>query len=182
MSKKTNKIVRYTVFLTRWGYFGLAGMQRGILRTVLPGEKKAAVERRLLEGLEKTVYEKDFMRQVQELVKAYFDGSYVDFGGDVMVVMEGGGKFSREVYERLRDVRYGQTISYGRLAELAGRSGAARAVGQVLAKNCVPLIIPCHRVICANGAAGGFSAYGGTRLKQKMLCLERKVCAKGQIA
>ncbi len=178
MIEKRNKMVRYTVFLTRWGYFGLAGSERGILRTVLPGGKKAAIERRLLAGLEKTAYEKRFMRQVQELVRAYFDGSYVDFGRDVMVVMEDGGKFSREVYGRLRDVRYGQTISYGRLAELAGSSGAARAVGHVLARNCVPLIIPCHRVTCANGAAGGFSAYGGTRLKQKMLSLEREAAQK----
>lgn len=167
-------MVRYTVFSTKWGYFGLAGNEKGILRTVLPGEKKAAVERRLLEGLEKTVYERGFLKEVQELVKAYFDGSYVDFGRDVTVVMEDGGKFSRAVYGRLRDVTYGQTISYGRLAEQAGSSKAARAVGQVLARNCIPLIIPCHRVTCANGAAGGFSAYGGTRLKQKMLSLEHQ--------
>jgi methylated-DNA-[protein]-cysteine S-methyltransferase len=167
-------MVRYTVFSTKWGYFGLAGNEKGILKTVLPEKKKEAVERRLVEGLEKTVYEKGFLKEVQELVRAYFEGSYVDFGRDIPIVMNGGGKFSREVYDRLRDVTYGQTISYGQLAELAKSPGAARAVGQVMAKNNVPLIIPCHRVTCANGAMGGFSAWGGVGLKKKMLSLERE--------
>jgi methylated-DNA-[protein]-cysteine S-methyltransferase len=60
------------------------------------------------------------------------------------------------------------------LAERVGRGGAARAVGGAVGRNPVPLIIPCHRVICANGEIGGFSAAGGVRIKKKMLDFERK--------
>ena len=73
-----------------------------------------------------------------------------------------------------RDIRFGQTVSYGRLAEMAGKPGAARAVGRALAKNPLPLIIPCHRVICANGKIGGFSAPGGVTLKKRLLQLEQE--------
>jgi methylated-DNA-[protein]-cysteine S-methyltransferase len=55
---------------------------------------------------------------------------------------------------------------------MAGKPGAARAVGGALARNPLPLIIPCHRVVCANGKIGGFSAPGGVNLKKKMLKLE----------
>jgi O-6-methylguanine DNA methyltransferase len=61
------------------------------------------------------------------------------------------------------------------LAERVGRGGAGRAAGGALARNPLPLIIPCHRVICANGKLGGFSGAGGVRVKRKMLDFERKM-------
>jgi len=87
-------------------------------------------------------------------------------------VLDGLGLFARRVLTACRDIRFGQTVSYGRLAEMAGKAGSARAVGGALAKNPLPLIIPCHRVTYANGKMGGFSATGGVKLKKRMLKLE----------
>ncbi len=86
--------------------------------------------------------------------------------------------FQREVYQTLATVPYGETWSYGELAAAIGRPGASRAVGSANANNPVPLIVPCHRVIRADGALGGFSAPGGVGLKERMLELEKQGCIK----
>lgn len=79
--------------------------------------------------------------------------------------------FRRRVLETLRrDVGYGETVSYGELAVMAGRPGAARAVGSTMATNPVPLLVPCHRVLAAGGAIGGYGAGLGT--KRALLALE----------
>ena len=72
----------------------------------------------------------------------------------------------------LRNVPYGQTLSYAELAAKAGSPKAARAVGSVMAQNRVPLIIPCHRVVGSGGHLGGFSAPRGIAFKKQLLELE----------
>ena len=120
-------------------------------------------------------YDKALFKEVQGLVSAYFEGDCVNFGRDVPVVLpDGMGRFARRVLTECRRVRFGQTISYGELAEKAGAVGAARAAGNALSRNPLGLIIPCHRVICADGGPGGFSAMGGVKLKKRMLTLEEK--------
>ena len=88
-------------------------------------------------------------------------------------MLDGFSIFAREVLTACRDIRYGRTISYGILAEKTGRVAAGRAVGGALAKNPLPLIIPCHRVTCKSGNIGGFSAPGGAGMKENMLKLEK---------
>jgi methylated-DNA-[protein]-cysteine S-methyltransferase len=88
--------------------------------------------------------------------------------------LEGVDGFRRDVLETLaREVGWGETVSYGELAAMAGRPGAARAVGTTMANNPLPFVIPCHRVIAAGGKIGG---YGGGRnaveLKRKLLARE----------
>jgi methylated-DNA-[protein]-cysteine S-methyltransferase len=79
--------------------------------------------------------------------------------------------FRRTVYETLhRDVAYGETVSYGELAVMAGRPGAARAVGSAMATNPVPIVIPCHRVLAAGGKIGGYG--GGLDTKRALLAIE----------
>ena len=80
--------------------------------------------------------------------------------------------FQRQVYQAARAIPSGQTASYGDLAKLLGKPGAARAVGQALGKNPFLLAIPCHRVLAAGGAPGGFSAPGGIATKAQLLALE----------
>jgi methylated-DNA-[protein]-cysteine S-methyltransferase len=67
---------------------------------------------------------------------------------------------------------WGQTATYGELARQVGSPGAARAVGQAMGHNPVPIIIPCHRVLAAGRKIGGFSAYGGAVTKERLLALE----------
>jgi methylated-DNA-[protein]-cysteine S-methyltransferase len=80
--------------------------------------------------------------------------------------------FERRVYALTRDIPPGPTRTYGELAAAAGDATLARAVGQAMARNPVPLIVPCHRVLAAGGALGGFSAPGGTETKHRLLQLE----------
>ena len=96
-------------------------------------------------------------RAVAKALDAYFAGDHgaladldVDFGRR--------GAFTVAVLDALRGIAPGTTTTYGALAQLAGRPGAARAVGQAVGSNPVPVIVPCHRVIASNGSLGGFSA------------------------
>jgi methylated-DNA-[protein]-cysteine S-methyltransferase len=80
--------------------------------------------------------------------------------------------FPRTVYEVLRaEVCFGETVSYGELAEMAGRPGAARAVGNAMSRNPVALVVPCHRVVAAGGRIGGFGP-SGVATKRFLLALE----------
>jgi methylated-DNA-[protein]-cysteine S-methyltransferase len=80
--------------------------------------------------------------------------------------------FSRKVYEVVRTIPPGETMSYGEVAEAVGAPGAARAVGQALGRNPYAIIVPCHRVLAAGGRTGGFSATGGVSTKLRMLAIE----------
>ena len=79
--------------------------------------------------------------------------------------------FARRVTDALRATRPGETLTYGHLAALAGSPGAARAVGRAVANNPLPILIPCHRVVSANGP-GGFSLFGGPEIKARLLALD----------
>lgn len=76
------------------------------------------------------------------------------------------------VLEGLRKVEWGRTVTYKDIASSMGRPGSARAIGMVMSKNPIPLIIPCHRVIRSGGGLGGFSGPGGVDMKKRMLRLE----------
>jgi len=80
--------------------------------------------------------------------------------------------FQQRVVQQCRQIPYGATLSYGELAARAGSPGAARAVGNIMSNNRVALIIPCHRVVGAQGALGGYSAPDGIRMKKRLLALE----------
>jgi len=80
--------------------------------------------------------------------------------------------FRRRVYAATRDVRPGTIATYGQIARAIGEPDAARDVGAALARNPTPVIVPCHRVVAANGALHGFSAPGGIETKRRMLQLE----------
>jgi methylated-DNA-[protein]-cysteine S-methyltransferase len=178
---KMQKPTRYVIFKTGWGYFGLAGVEGKLLRSRLPIAGYERVKSCLLKGLQNARYDKTFFKTLQEQISAYFEGSYIDFGKDIPIVLDGLSGFARDVLTECRDVRFGETISYGGLAKRVGSQGAARAVGGVMANNPLPLIIPCHRVIYSNGEIGGFGAIGGVRLKKRMLKLEQqalKTCRK----
>jgi methylated-DNA-[protein]-cysteine S-methyltransferase len=182
-------IIKYTIFRTGWGFFGLFSTDNVLIRCRLPVKDKEKAKFELLghflvadgrhnhchkNRLVKIQYEKGLFKDLQQQITAYFEGEYVDFDKGIPINLEGKSEFARRVLRKLQDVKYGRTISYGELAKRVGRPGAARAVGMVMANNPLPLVIGCHRVICADGGLGGFSAAGGVKLKKKMLLLESK--------
>ncbi len=237
------KTLKYTIFKTKWGYFGLAGTEYGLLRTHLPGPEPEKIKPKLLKDLQAAQFDKTFFKAAQEQITAYFEGTRpahpmggtrVNFS-DVPIVwdyytstpplrQESGStchsrtfchsrasgnpqtianakythvlpiqrvtEFTKQVLTACRNIGFGRTISYSRLAKKLGRpaaashvrnstkgrkpqkgkiSNGARAVGTALAKNPLPLIIPCHRIVRSDGKIGGFSAPGGKDLKAKLL-------------
>ncbi len=102
----------------------------------------------------------------------YFAGTLHDF--DLAIDFTGYSDFAVAVLQALQRVPYGTTVSYGELAALAGRPGAARAVGRVVGANRTPILIPCHRVIGSTGKLVGFSATGGLETKSWLLEFEQE--------
>lgn len=106
--------------------------------------------------------------EVAEQLAEYFTGTRHDF--DVPLVLTGT-EFQRTVWAALRDIPYGETISYGQLADRIGRPTASRAVGLANGKNPISIIVPCHRVV---GSAGDLTGYGGgLDRKRHLLDFER---------
>jgi len=165
----------YLVFETAGGFCGIGWNNVGITRLQLPVRGAEAVEQRMLHRLPAGACVGTPTPQVSAAiaaVKRYFDGERVDFSDLQLDLVEQDG-FFKQVYAAARRVRWGQTTTYGTLAkELGAGPEAARDVGQAMARNPVPLIIPCHRVLAAGGKLGGFSAPGGSATKIRMLELE----------
>jgi methylated-DNA-[protein]-cysteine S-methyltransferase len=111
--------------------------------------------------------DKNAFGDVLDQLKAYFEGDLHEF--DVPVRLHGT-EFQRRVWQGLQEIPYGETWSYGRLADHIGAHGAQRAVGLANGKNPVAIIVPCHRVIGASGKLVGYG--GGLDRKGFLLALE----------
>jgi methylated-DNA-[protein]-cysteine S-methyltransferase len=169
----------YTIFRTQWGYFGLVARGKLLCRTALPNSCREAAEMNLLGGPAndpgRAKFDPDLFGDLQSRIVAYYEGRPQAFDIDPPVDLGDATAFERDVLTACRRVGLGQTTTYVQLAEQIGRPGAARAVGNVMAANPVPLIIPCHRVLRCDGTLGGFSAFGGAGTKQAMLRHEQKM-------
>jgi methylated-DNA-[protein]-cysteine S-methyltransferase len=109
----------------------------------------------------------------QRLLDRYFEGDFSAFQ-EVAVDRSGWSPFFAKVYKICRAIPAGKTLTYGSVAERAGSPLAARAVGQAMAKNRIPLVIPCHRVLASGGKIGGYSGPGGTVTKEWLLQHEQQ--------
>ncbi len=108
------------------------------------------------------------MKQLIAELDRYFQGEPVKFS--VPIDPSDGTPFQRKVWAALAQIPYGQTESYAELAARVGNRRGARAVGGANGKNPIPIVVPCHRVIKADGSLGGYSS--GTKIKKKLLKLE----------
>lgn len=109
-----------------------------------------------------------FTETIRQL-RAYFAGELEDFD---LPLAPKGTPFQQKVWAELCKIRYGETISYGELARRIGNPNASRAVGLANGSNPIPIVIPCHRVIGANGNLTGYG--GGLQIKEKLLALEKR--------
>ncbi|OHB58643.1 MAG: hypothetical protein A2Y12_08215 [Planctomycetes bacterium GWF2_42_9] len=166
----------YSIFKTKWGFFGLGADEKGLLKTCLPVETKETAKTYLLVGMsEKAKEVKSIYPQLTKAIIDYYNGVYVKFDMlNVPLNWEKLSDFSIRVLKACKGIEIGQTVSYGQLANMAKHPGAARAVGSVMAANRWPLIIGCHRIIRSDGVIGNFS-FCGSETKKKMLEHERQI-------
>jgi methylated-DNA-[protein]-cysteine S-methyltransferase len=163
------------LFDTPLGLCGVAWNARGLTGVQLPEKDRATTERRLAAKSNSSgaAAPPAWVASLVADIRNYLDGAKVDFSA-VAVDLDGVDGFRRKLYESLRRVGFGRTITYGELAKELGSTDweGAREVGEAMGHNRIPIVIPCHRVLAAGNRIGGFSAYGGTRTKQKLLALE----------
>lgn len=115
-----------------------------------------------------TSFEGDWNLEAITRLQAFAAGEVVDLS-DIPVDFGNVTEFQRRVLGMCRQIRYGETLTYGQLAARAGKPRAARAVGSTMAKNNLPLLVPCHRVVPANQGIGEYSAGEGRRTKLRLL-------------
>ncbi|MBN1273342.1 MAG: methylated-DNA--[protein]-cysteine S-methyltransferase [Candidatus Aminicenantes bacterium] len=144
---------------TPLGYLEVKATEKGILAVHFIEEKRPWKNEGTPEILSKCIHQ----------LKEYFDGKRKIFTVDLILQ---GTDFQKKVWEKMLNIPYGQTSSYGEIAAKVGKPKAARAVGAASGSNHIGIIIPCHRVIGANGDLVGFG--GGLWRKKMLLELEQK--------
>ncbi len=165
-------MTRYHVFETKLGFAAIAWGDGGITRFRLPYPDRTSAKQQF-GGKAQAASPPPHVAAVIEEAKRYFAGERIDFT-PIELDLSGVEPSRRPIYDALRKVGFGETVTYGELAKRAGVNApqAAQDVGVAMARNPVPLIIPCHRVLAAGGKIGGFSAPGRTETKERMLALE----------
>jgi methylated-DNA-[protein]-cysteine S-methyltransferase len=149
------------------GWVGILGSDSGLLAATPPQSSAKETERRLGDRLKNATRSEKPFRETVERFKDYFAGKRVEFPDELE--LSSATNFQRQVWRLTRHIPYGETRSYGWIARQLGKRGA-RAVGQALARNRLPVIIPCHRVVGSDGGLGGYS--GGVGVKKALLRLE----------
>lgn len=163
----------FALFDTPVGCCGIAWSERGVVAVQLPEARHQATRDRLqarFPGADETSPPPTVKRAIETIV-ALLSGEPADLS-TITLDMTGVPPFCQRVYEAARAVPPGATISYGELATRLGPRGSARAVGQALGRNPFAIVVPCHRVLAADGRLGGFSASGGVTTKLRLLSIE----------
>ena len=156
----------YTYMESPIGPLLLAGNEDGLWKIGFPNRQESTSDWR---------EDAQPFRETARQLAAYFAGELREF--DLPVKMEGT-PFQLSVWRALRDIPYGETISYGELARRIGNPKGSRAVGLANGANPIPIVVPCHRVIGSNGKLTGFG--GGLPTKERLLALERGLLATTQ--
>lgn len=164
----------FAIFATAISDCAIVWNRMGVVSLLLPERTQEALRSRLRERFpdaSESAPDRRSMQAIRSIV-ALLEGNATDLT-NIELDTQALPPFHRRVYELARTIGFGQTLSYGEVAARLGCPNAARAVGQALGRNPFALIVPCHRVLAANGKLTGFSAYGGVSTKQRLLELER---------
>jgi methylated-DNA-[protein]-cysteine S-methyltransferase len=168
--KTTRKTLKCGLVRTELGWVGVAGGVNGIRRAILPRDSMLEALEDLQGGLEAGLVRDDASFAMElDALRRFCAGEPHPL--DFPVDLSDGTPFQRRVWETVKAIPYGQTMTYGQVAWEVGCPKGPRAVGQAMGRNPVPLIIPCHRVVGSNGGLGGFG--GGLGLKRRLLEMER---------
>ncbi len=164
----------FALFGTAIGTCAIAWGPNGIVWIQLPQEDEAGARRRALRrypDAAETMAPPGVDLAIRDIARL-MAGEPADLSR-IALDTTGVPEFNRRVYALARQIPPGETLTYGEVAARIGEPGAARAVGTALGQNPFPIVVPCHRVLAANGRTGGFSARGGVATKMRMLSIER---------
>ena len=160
-----------------WGGFLLQSNEKVLLSLKFPGQKKNTEEKNTKKknAGKKSNAKSDkslpvCLTEAAYLLAKYFQGEKVHLS-KLKINDETYTPFQRDVIKELLKTKPGKTLAYGELAVKAGHGRAARAVGSVMSSNPLPIVIPCHRVVCADGSLGNYTC--GTAWKKRLLELEK---------
>jgi methylated-DNA-[protein]-cysteine S-methyltransferase len=170
----------YAIFDTTIGRCGIAWDDAGIVGVQLPEVREIDTRRRMLRQYPDA---RELRPSVNaeiaiEAIAALLRSQPCDFS-DVALDMHGLPPFNRRVYEFARTIPRGETMTYAAVAKRLGASGAGRAVGQAIGRNPFTILVPCHRLLAAEGEADGFSMNGGVISKRRLLSLEGAMTRSG---
>ncbi|MCS7281577.1 MAG: methylated-DNA--[protein]-cysteine S-methyltransferase [Desulfobacterota bacterium] len=161
-------VISYAIYPTSLCNIALLAMDGKLFELRLVEEEEMVIKKLILSRFPDAYEDEAQFKVLRILLERYFRGENVGF--DVDVVFPSSTPFEKKVFLETRTIPYGETRTYGWLAEKIGYRNASRAVGQALRRNPIPLIIPCHRVIQKDGRLGGFSC--GVHIKRRLLELE----------
>lgn len=164
----------FALFDTEIGRCGIAWGERGLLGVQLPEADDTRTRARILQkapGAQEAPMPAN-IHQACDAMAELLRGEAMDLSF-IAVDLEKIPDFNRSVYDIARTIAPGETLTYGDIATRLGDKLLSRAVGKALGENPFPIVIPCHRVLAANGKTGGFSANGGVTTKFRMLAIER---------
>ena len=171
--------MRYRLLDTALGPMAIGWTDRGISRVLLPGDTAEEMRARLEKA--SGVEDAGGQPEITARILAYAEGANDNFA-DVELDLAGIPQVNRRIYEHIRELAWGETTTYGAVARWLGDVALSRAVGGAMGANPIPLIVPCHRVLAADGRTGGFSSPGGVRAKMEMLALEKAASPTGQFS
>ena len=165
---KTDSTLVYDLIPSSIGEVGIVRRSKGArsIRMIFLPHEGASTSERILETFPAAVPSSGKRDKTGMQIEAYLAGDAVNFSIDELD-FEGCGEFERHVLLAVHQIPCGRVMTYGGVAVMVGVSGGARAVGNVMAGNFFPLVIPCHRVIRSDGSLGGFG--GGLPMKRALL-------------
>ena len=165
-------MLEFCLIASAFGPVGLAWSEVGLTRLQLPyADSETTREKLLRSGEAVEAHPPDWLADTVVRLQRYFAGAPTELS-DTPLDLGGVPAFHRRLYEEMLQLRWGETVTYGQLAERVGMTGAAQSVGQAMGRNPIPVIVPCHRVLAAGNRIGGFSAPGGATTKQRLLAME----------
>jgi len=169
--ESSSVMTKYTDFSTElFGHIILIGTDCGLSHVILPDMTQGESERANLATMEVQRDDEIFKNIIKKLSQ-YFNGERMEFN-DIPVDLSNCSLFQRDVLNVTRQISYGEVRTYKWIAEYLGKPKASRSVGQAMANNPVPIIIPCHRVI---GSDGNLTGYGlGLSMKRQLLTMEKR--------
>jgi methylated-DNA-[protein]-cysteine S-methyltransferase len=175
---KQEKQLWLVVFPSSLGWFAILGKKDRIKQLAFGYPSAQAAKKALTPELLAQARSLSRKPPLVRRLQAYAKGATGDDFRDIKLDLGQLSVFQHRVLEECRKIPFGATLSYGQLATRAGSARAYRAVGNCMAGNKIPIIIPCHRVVQSSGELGSYSAPGGVRMKKRLLSIENPALGK----